>query len=335
MSLLSIIPSDRIAAVEAALQQGLQGQTVTEIMPLAGGLSTSSVYKIIANGHPYVLKLDAPVSNTSISGAGNPRLAADAGIAPPLFHQDKVTGISISGYINNTPVRSSFAPDKLAVELARTIRKAHDIPCPGGGNDLLSIIDGLIAIFKQSGILNGPVFDECFTHFGAVRSKYPWSDKDQVFSHNDLNPNNILCDGERIWIIDWDMASVNDRYIDLANAANYFIHTPAHEQLFLGTYFDGPPNERQLSRFFIMRQLCRIIYAMLMFQLAARHKPAGYVHDQEMEGITVSAFGALRSIGQISLASYEGQFMYGKALVNEAVAQMRSARFAEALARLA
>jgi len=307
---------------------------VTDVLPLTGGLSTSSVYKIIANGHPYVLKLDAPVSNTSISGSGNLRLAADAGIAPPLYHQDKVTGVSISGYIDNKPIRSVFAPDKLAVELARKIGLAHSQTCQRDADDLLSIIDGLIAIFRQAGILNGPVFDECFAYFAAVRNKYPWDDKEKVFSHNDLNPNNILCDGEKMWIIDWDVASVNDRYIDLANAANYFVHTPQHEQLFLATYFDRPPDAHQLSRFFIMRQVCRIIYAMLMFQLAGRHKPAGYLHDQEMEGITVSAFGALRSIGQISLASYEGQLMYGKALINEAVTHMRSARFAEALAGL-
>ncbi len=304
-------------------------------MPLAGGLSTSSVYKIIANGRPYVLKLDAPVSNTSISGSGHLRLAADAGIAPPLYHQDTATGISISGYIDNKPIRSSFAPDKLAIGLAHTIRRAHLLSCQRNADDLLSIIDGLIGIFKQSGILRAPEFDECFGYFDKVRTAYPWQDADKVFSHNDLNPNNILCDGEKIWIIDWDVASVNDRYIDLANAANYFIHTPQDEKIFLETYFDGRLDDSKISRFFIMRQVCRIIYAMLMFQLAARHKPSGYQHDQQMEGITVSAFGALRSIGQISLASYEGQLMYGKALVNEAVAQMRSARFAEALDRLA
>src|SRR3569833_2614812 len=178
MSFFFFFLSDRIAAVEDALQQALQGQAVTGISPLTDGLSTSSVYKIIANGRPYVLKLDAPVPNTSISGSGHLRLAADAGIAPPLYHQDKVTGISISGYIDTKPVRSTFTPDKLAVELARTIRLAHILPCPDGGNDLLSIVDGLISQFKQSRMLNAPGFDECFSYFEKVRTVYPWQDAD-------------------------------------------------------------------------------------------------------------------------------------------------------------
>jgi hypothetical protein len=83
-----------------------------------------------------------------------------------------------------------------------------------------------------------------------------------------------------------------------------------------------------------MRQVCRIIYAMLMFQLTAQGKPADYAHNQEMEGISLRDFGALMAAGKISLATYEGQLMFGKALLNEAVAQMRVPRFITSLSQL-
>ena len=69
-----------------------------------------------------------------------------------------------------------------------------------------------------------------------------------------------------------------------------------------------------------------------MLNLAAQGKPASHPHDQDMEGATLSAFGALMASGTITLAGYEGLLFYGKALLNEAVRQMRTPRFAESLA---
>lgn len=333
-TLAHCIPAAQIAAVEAALQQAFGTTDVTEISLLAGGLSAAAVYKITVQEQTYVLKLNA-AAGIAPAAAGNLQLAAGAGIAPPLYFQDAASGIAISGFIHNKPVRTAWEPAKLVAELAATIRAIHRIPCHTGGNDLRATIDGMIERFRQSNLLRGPVPDECYSGYEKIRQVYPWDDADKVFSHNDLNPNNILCDGERIWIIDWDAAFLNDRYVDLANAANFFVHTPEQENAFLHSYFNQAADAYQLARFYLMRQLCRVIYAMLMFQLAAQARPADYAHSQEMEGMSLAAFGALMGAGKLSLASYEGQFMYGKALLNEAVQQMRTSRFAASLALLA
>jgi thiamine kinase-like enzyme len=325
MSLLnSLIPDSRLAEVETALLHVFGTTTVTDISLLAGGLSGSSVYKI--NGH-YVLKLNAAALSKALP------LATAAGIAPPLYYQDVANGIYISSFIHNKPIRTAFAPDKLISELAGTIKAIHAVPYHAGGNDLQETIDAMISRFRQSDMLSGHIFDECFKQYEAIKSKYPWEDTDKVFSHNDLNPSNILCDGERVWIVDWDVASLNDRYIDLANVANFFVHTEEQESAYLRIYFDNV-DEYKKARFYIMRQVCRIIYAMLMFQLAAQGKPAEYAHNQEMDGISLKEFGALIGAGKLSLAVYDGQLMFGKALLNEAVHQMRSSRFITSLSQL-
>ncbi|GAA3928417.1 phosphotransferase [Chitinophaga oryziterrae] len=333
MSLInsSLIPTSRIAAVEMALLQAFGTSAVTDISLLAGGLSASSVYKIVVHNKPYVLKLNAHATATLPKPLV---LAAAAGIAPPLHYQDIENGISISGFIDSKPIRAVLAPDKLIAELAGTLKAIHSVPCEVEGDDLQGTIDGMIDRFRQTNMLSGPVFDECFGHYEKIRDKYPWKDTNKVFSHNDLNPSNILYDGERIWIIDWDVAFLNDQYIDLANVANFFVHTGEQESILLNKYFDNAADDYKTARFFVMRQVCRIIYAMLMFQVAVQSKPADYIHNQEMEGIGLKEFGALMGSGQLSLAAYEGQLMYGKALLNEAVHQMRSPRFAISLAQL-
>jgi hypothetical protein len=286
------------------------------------------VYKITVSQQQYVLKLD-PVSDTAaLTSSTNLKLAADAGIAPPLLYQDRRCGVAISGFVENQPIRAAFSPEDLIINLSRTMKRVHDIPCQPSGHDLKATIDGFIGRFRETNILRGPLIDECLAFYDNVRSAYPWDNPgDKVFSHNDLNPSNILCDGKRIWIIDWDTAFVNDRYVDLAAAANFFVHTAEGENLYLDTYFGTTLDDYKRARFFIMRQVCRIIYAMLMFHLASQSKPAGYEHDQTMEGIAMAEVGPMIGAGKISLASYEGQFLFGKAMLNAALQQMRSARF--------
>lgn len=99
-----------------------------------------------------------------------------------------------------------------------------------------------------------------------------------VSSHNDLNPNNILFDGKKIWVIDWEAAFQNDRYVDLAIVAKTFVHNQEDEAIFLQTYFGEQLDEYKRARFFLMQQICRMYYAMIMLKLAAAQKPADHLH---------------------------------------------------------
>jgi len=329
-TLVHLIPEWRLPAVEAALSQTFGWNAIDSIEQLSGGLSGSGVYKLTINYRPYVLKLDAP----SVSGNPALALASSAGIAPRLHFQDISAGITITDFIESAPIRTTFSPEKLVVELAKTIRSIHSLPCNLPGPDLQETIAAMVAGFAQSKILTGPVVQECFAYYAAIAQKYPWRDSQRVLSHNDLNPANLLSDGNKLWIVDWDAAFSNDRYVDLATAANFFIHTEEQETQFLQVYFDGGVNEYKSARFYIMRQISRIIYAILLVQVAVRNKPAGHPLDQEMEGNTLQRFSEWMAAGKLSMATHEGQLMYGKAQMNEALRQMRSPRFAAALGLL-
>ena len=323
----TLIPGPRLSAVEAALVQAFGTAAIGKIELLSGGLSGSGVYKLTIQHRPYVLKLDTPSANNNPALA----LASAAGIAPRLHFREAAAGITITDFIESRPAKTAFSPEKLAVELAKTIRSIHTLPCHLQGPDLRQTITAMIDGFQGPKVLTGPVVQECFARYAAIAQKYPWDDQDKVLSHNDLNPANLVCDGTRLWVIDWDAAYSNDRYVDLATAANFFIQTEAQETEFLQVYFEGEVNEYKRARFYIMRQISRIIYAILLLQVAIRTKPAGHQPDQEMQGNTLQAFSELMAAGKLSMATPEGQLMYGKAQMNEALSQMRSPRFAAAL----
>jgi thiamine kinase-like enzyme len=68
---------------------------------------------------------------------------------------------------------------------------------------------------------------------------------DMVSCHMDLKPENILFDGQHVWLTDWQAAFVNDRYFDLAVAANFLLTNDADELTYLERYFGQRPNEYQ------------------------------------------------------------------------------------------
>ncbi len=61
-----------------------------------------------------------------------------------------------------------------------------------------------------------------------------------VFGHNDLLPANIMDDGKRLWLIDWDYAGFNTPFFDLGGLASNASFSAAETDALLEAYFDRP-----------------------------------------------------------------------------------------------
>ncbi|MCL2775100.1 MAG: phosphotransferase, partial [Oscillospiraceae bacterium] len=59
----------------------------------------------------------------------------------------------------------------------------------------------------------------------------------KVFCHNDTFQNNILYDGDRICIIDWEYCGYGDGFFDFAHFANCIGMTDEDRQFMVKTYF--------------------------------------------------------------------------------------------------
>lgn len=70
----------------------------------------------------------------------------------------------------------------------------------------------------------------------AVLVKLKKYQRDLVICHHDLNPKNIFFH-EKIAVVDWEFAGVNDRYFDLATICVEFKLSRKLEQYFLRNYF--------------------------------------------------------------------------------------------------
>ncbi len=61
-----------------------------------------------------------------------------------------------------------------------------------------------------------------------------------IFGHNDLLPANIMDDGKRLWLIDWDYAGFNTPFFDLGGLASNASFSAAETDALLEAYFERP-----------------------------------------------------------------------------------------------
>jgi len=161
-----------------------------------------------------------------------------------------------------------------------------------------------------------------------VAAVYIQRDSDMVSSHNDFfKPDNILFDGHRVWFVDWEAAFLNDRYADLAVAANLVVTNDAEERAYLQEYFGEPPDQYQRARFFLMQQVAHTFYAMVFLSLGSSGRPIDWSE-------TVPDFRDFHRriwAGEVNLEDSHTKIIYGKVHWQQLSQNVRQARFDEAL----
>jgi thiamine kinase-like enzyme len=298
-----------------ALEAAFGVSTCESIMPLEAndGLSQALVYRIEVAGKPYLLRFVKetmpgvdPTRELDLM-----RRAASVGVAPRVHYaEDKVL---ITDLVDAKPY-----PADAATRLAATLRRLHDLPPVAVTTRYAQAMDGFVK--RLPGLLPADTLAELMRGYDAAHAAYPHDESGWVICHHDLKPQNMLFDGERFWLIDWEAAFMDDRYVDLAVAASFV----GDDEALLAAYFGQPPTAEQRRRLFLMSVLVSVYY-VAVFGLLARlpWEP----------GLDVPAFEALnrRIVGGFDLASPEAKRLYAHVHLNRALEQMRSQRFAQAV----
>ena len=84
--------------------------------------------------------------------------------------------------------------------------------------------------------------------------------------HFDLHHRNVLDDGERYWLIDWEYAGMGDPFFDLATAASIEDFSEKEMIEFLRVYLNNrQPSPQEVSYFNTMRTLADIRWSLWCF----------------------------------------------------------------------
>jgi len=320
-----MIPPEKSAAVFRGLREAFGATGIEDIRRMTKGLSSDLIFRIVVQGSPFLLRI-----MTRIDERNDPtrlftamKAAAEAGLAPRVWHTDIEDGISITDFVEAVP----FSTTEAMVLIPGALQRLHALPPFPKAFNYVTMHNGFIWRFRIANLLPKNETEEVFRKYAQVSAVYPRVDSDMVSCHDDLKPENVLFDGRRVWLVGWQAAFVNDRYFDLAIVANFVVSNDAEERIYLQEYFGQPPDEYQLARFFIMRQVMHMLYAAVFLLLGSSGKPV----DQSEKAPEFRYFHQRIWEGEVNLADNDMKTIYGRVHWEQLLLNVRRARFDEAL----
>lgn len=322
-----MIPENKKTEVKKALQAAFGLNEFEEIQQLIKGLSGAMVFKIIVREKPYLLRVitrtDTMADPTHYFGCM--QTAADACLAPKIYYLNNEDRISITDFITG----QSFAVPEARVKMAASIRQLHALPKFPYRINYIDATNNFLQKFMASGILPQSETKDLFESYARIVNVYPRNDERNLVScHNDLKPDNIIFDGMRPWLVDWEASFLNDRYVDLASIANFVVKSDKEESDFLGKYFGKMADEYQQARFFLMSQIVH----MFCFTLCTLSSIAGQIISLEKtEKIGFREFHDSLWNCEISLTNNETKLQYALVHEEEFRRKMQTSRFEDSL----
>ena len=218
-----------------------KGEIVIE--PLSGGLSNES-FKVVDGEKAYVVRFgrDFPFHHVFRDReAMTAKAAAKAGLAPALVHAEP--GVQVIDFIEG----KTFEADDVIADIPRIadlIRRYHqampkEVSGPGfmfwpfhvirdyahtlraGGSRMTGELDGYLELAEE---------------LERVQQPLPI-----IFGHNDLLPGNMIDDGQRLWLIDFEYGGFSTAMFDLAGIASNAGFDEEQSALLLALYFGRQP----------------------------------------------------------------------------------------------
>jgi thiamine kinase-like enzyme len=309
--------------LEACLPADLQGPSTT-ITKIAAGLSGAGVYRVESSGQAYVLK---------VAGVGEPaeawrrklhiqQLAANAGLAPRVVHVDEARRAVVSAFVVDLSFPAFYGNpntrDAAVTLLGKTLRRLHDLPQPPeNSRDARDFISTTWSQLESSFAVPPFVGD---TVRRVLAEEPPASDRSAVLCHNDVNPTNLVYDGERLLLLDWETAGVNDPFYDLAAISVFARMDEATCRRMLEAYDDQPVAQLP-ARLGYNRRLVAAFAGTIFLRLAQYEGHAGTSGGETLDSTVslVDFYQQMRS-GAVSIATAEGKWLFGLSLLKESAA---------------
>lgn len=316
------VRDDLLAGLPASLQHDS-----TTISPIAVGNSGAGVYLVTDDRNRWVLKrtsAEEPVEQWR-TNLEMQRRATAARIAPAVIHADEQRRTVLSEHIAD----KSFAalvgnPDTRshAIDLlGRMIRSLHEIaPLPSqNAVDPIAVLDNFKHGLKRaSQSASLPIVVEQAWN-SLSETKVPVVDRAPVLCHNDINPSNIVYDGRRVVMLDWQTAATNNPYYDLATVALFLRLDHAATLQLLSAYDNAVAN--QITPSFTWHRKVAAVLSGTAFLLAARSRgyttAASDIVDTAIPSLA-ELYAQLRA-GTLTLGTPETQWIFGLVLLNESL----------------
>ncbi|TMR11904.1 LPS biosynthesis choline kinase [Nonomuraea turkmeniaca] len=188
---------------------------------LPGGL-TNHNYKVVTPGGAYVARVwasdGALLAIDRDAEHANSIAAARAGVGAPVHAYLPELGVLVVGFL---PGRTFTEADLLdpanLPRVAEACRRLHGGPRFVRDFDMFEVQQRYLEIVQSRGYRLPAKYLDFMPLVAQMRKCLDVRDEGTVPCNNDLLPGNILDDGERLWLIDYEYSGNNDPCFELGN----------------------------------------------------------------------------------------------------------------------
>ena len=304
--------------VRSALAAAFGSAAIDAITPITGGASTASIFRLDAGDRRYLLRVEGQPSPLR-----NPhqyvsmRIAAEAGIAPDIHYIDEAARVAVIDFIERQPLKTyPGGPRALAHALGELLSRVQATPVFPTFVNYPDIVARLFAHVRRTGLFAAGLLDAHVERLERLHKAYDAGLTRLVSSHNDPIPSNILFDGKRLWLIDWESAYRNDPLVDVAIVLNSLALSPELADVLLRAWLGRAPDEAVRARLELIHALTRLYYAGVLLSASAA---ASWVTDD-------TDFSA-PTLQQFRLAIHEGRLKPGAPTTKHVLGKMFLASF--------
>ena len=293
---------------------------ILEVKPISLGLSGASVYDVATERGAYVLRVLAPHVQNWERQLAVLRLASDNGVAPHIAQVDEAERATISekiagdGFIG--ALREAAERGPAIMSLVDQLAKMHAIPAAE-----IVALDPLTVVRElwnaQSSRPGFPEWATSLNNKFAAFDEILLKDERRVLSHNDLNPANILWDGQRVWLVDFEASARTHPYYDLATIS-VFLSLPTESAIgLLAKQESARITVDQVETFNCLRTVATILYGLTFLSIVPDLQQLPTTTLEETS--TLSDCYGMMSTGKLVLQNASGQGAMGKAFLKLAV----------------
>ncbi len=246
---------------------------------LGGGISNHN-FTVEDGGETYVVRIGEDIPEHHVfrwNEVAASKAAFAAGISPELVHHEQ--GVLILRYIESETLTPEMVCERAQLErIVALIQRYHrDMPKHFRGPALIfwpfHVMRDYTARLNDE---NSRMIPE-LPRLSAAADKLERAvgQIDLVFGHNDLLAANLLDDGDRLWLIDWEYGAYSSPLFDLGNLASNNELKRADEQWLLEAYFDRPLDDGLWRSYAAMK--CASLLRETMWSMVAEiHSPLDF-----------------------------------------------------------
>jgi thiamine kinase-like enzyme len=171
--------------------------------------------------------------------------AAEAGVGAPVLHYRPGSGLTVE-FLPGTALTDADLHDPAVLgRVAAACRQLHAGPRFVGDFDMFAVQARYRQIVAEHGFRLPPRYDEFAPRVRAIAAAL--GPRASVPCHNDLLAANLIDDGERVRIIDYEYAGNNDPAFELGNIWSEAALPPALLDVLVTAYW-GRPRPAQVAR---------------------------------------------------------------------------------------